>query len=303
MENVITVKNLTKKYRDFTLDHVSFQIPAGSVVGFVGENGAGKSTTMLALLGLISADEGEIELLGHKIGEEQDESWREQIGVVFDSCNFPQGLRVKEIQNILRNMYRTWDDDKFRSYVRRFCLPTDKKIKDFSRGMQMKLSIAAALSHDSRVLILDEATSGLDPVVRNEILDIFREFIEDGERTVFLSSHITSDIEKIADYVMLIHKGKLLFMENKDELLYHYCIVRCSEGQAALIPQELIVGQERNEFEVSVLVKNKKRLLESSFESRAKAEDSSYAIDRAGIEDILIYLVKKQEQGKEGSKR
>lgn len=302
MENVISVKNLTKKYDGFTLDNVSFTIPMGSVVGFVGENGAGKSTTILALLGIISFDQGEVRLLGHRIGErEQDESWREQIGVVFDGCNFPASLKVKQIQKIMRNLYHTWDDEKFLSYVRRFELPMDKAVKDFSRGMKMKLSIATALSHDSRILILDEATSGLDPVVRSEILDIFREFIEDGEHTVFLSSHIISDIEKIADYVMLIHRGRLLLVENKDELLYHYCIVKCSCRQAELIPEELMIGREENEFEVSVLVKNRGKLLESGFESRAKAVDKScYAIDRAGVEDILIYYVKRQEQGKEG---
>lgn len=303
-ENAITVKNLTKKYQGFTLDHLSFQIPTGSIVGFIGENGAGKSTTILAVLGLISFEEGEVELLGHKIGQRSSgEAWREQIGAVFDECNFPAELKVQYIQKIMRNIYRTWDGERFENYLKRFELPTDRKIKDLSRGMKMKLSIAAALSHDSRVLILDEATSGLDPVVRNEILDIFREFIEDGQHTVFLSSHITSDIEKIADYIMLIHKGRLLFTENKDELLYNYCIVRCSEKQAALIPKELIVGKEKNEFEVSVLVKNKRKLSESSFGTKAKAADeNSFAIDRAGIEDILLYAVKAEEKGKEGRK-
>ncbi len=303
MENVITVKNLTKRYEGFTLDNVSFQIPEGAVVGFVGENGAGKSTTMRAILGLVSADKGEVEILEHRIGE-KDQSWREQIGVVFDECNFPGVLKVKYIQKILRNMYRSWDDEKFLKFVTRFELPLDKAVKDLSRGMKMKLSIAVSLSHDSRILILDEATSGLDPVIRNEILDIFREFIEDGKHTVFLSSHITSDIEKIADYIMLIHNGKLLFIENKDEILYNYCIVRCSKKQAELIPEELIMGKEENEFGVSVLVKNKGRLLESSFESRAGAVDESRIVfDRAGVEDILIYLVKKEESGKGGRSR
>lgn len=307
MENAITVNNLTKRYEGFTLDHVSFQIPTGSIVGFVGENGAGKSTTILAILGIIPADEGEVELLGHKIREKkssseavdisQDESWREQIGVVFDECNFSTELNVKYIPEIMKNIYRTWDNERFVRYLKKFELPMNKKVKELSKGMKMKLSLAVALSHDSRLLILDEATSGLDPVIRNEILDIFREFIEDGEHTIFLSSHITSDIEKIADYVMLIHKGRLLFTENKDELLYRYGIVKCSRKQADFIPQELIVGEEENEFGVSVLISDRTRLMESSFPRQAeKVGYSSFALDRAGVEDVLLYAVKSAEK-------
>ena len=167
-ENAITVENLTKVYDGFTLKDVSFKVPAGSVVGFIGENGAGKSTTIKALLGLIPVDKGQVEVLGHKIFmEEKDVTWREQIGVVFDECNFPLGLKGKDVQNMLKNIYRTWDAKKFRDYMDRFEIPMNKKIKDLSKGMKMKLSIAAALSHDSRLLILDEATSGLDPVVRS----------------------------------------------------------------------------------------------------------------------------------------
>ncbi len=306
MENAVTVKNLTKKYEGFTLDHISFTIPTGSVVGFVGENGAGKSTTILAILGIISADEGEVEMLGHPVttgknrsgslegkGQFPDESWREHIGVVFDECNFSAELNLKYISRIMKNIYHTWDEDRFMKYIKKFELPMNKKVKELSKGMKMKLSIAVALSHDSRLLILDEATSGLDPVIRNEILDIFREFIEDGEHTVFISSHITSDIEKIADYVMLIHKGKLLFEENKDELLYNYGIVRCSRKQAELIPRELIMGSEGNEYGVSVLIKDRNKLMESTFPKEAEmAGQSPIALDRVSIEDVLLYFVK-----------
>ena len=297
-ENAITVENLTKVYDGFTLKDVSFKVPAGSVVGFIGENGAGKSTTIKALLGLIPVDKGQVEVLGHKIFmEEKDVTWREQIGVVFDECNFPLGLKGKDVQNMLKNIYRTWDAKKFRDYMDRFEIPMNKKIKDLSKGMKMKLSIAAALSHDSRLLILDEATSGLDPVVRSEILDIFREFIEDEQHTIFLSSHITSDIEKIADYVMLIHKGRLLFTEDKDELLYNYGIVRCSKKQAERIPENLIVGKEVREYETSVLLKNKSRLEESGFFREAqRQEGNTCVVDRAAIEDMLLYIVKSKGQ-------
>ncbi|NBJ91534.1 ABC transporter ATP-binding protein [Parablautia muri] len=294
MENAIIVKNLTKKYDGFQLDNVSFQIPIGSIVGLIGENGAGKSTVIRSILGLMPIDGGEVKVLGHNVkAGEKESSWREQIGVVFDECNFPHGLKVKNIQSIMEKIYHTWDSDKFEVFLKRFELPLNKKVKDLSKGMKMKLSIAAALSHDSRVLILDEATSGLDPVVRNEILDIFREFIEDGAHSVFISSHITSDIEKISDYIMLIHKGKLLLTENKDELLYNYAIVRCTKAQAEMIPEDMIVGIEKNAFETSVLIKDKERFKESSFykEEEQKGENN-FILDRASIEDLLLYIVK-----------
>lgn len=296
-EYAIKVQNLTKPYEGFTLDHISFQIPKGAVVGFIGENGAGKSTTIKAILGLMPVEEGEIELLGHKIQPgSADETWREQLGVVFDECNFPGELKIKYLQKIMKNIYRTWDDEQFKDYLNRFELPYEKKVKELSKGMKMKLSIAVALSHNSKVLILDEATSGLDPVIRNEILDIFREFIEDEQHTVFISSHITSDIEKIADYVMLIHKGRLLFMENKDELLYKYGIVRCTKQQAALIPKDLIAGKDENEYQTNVLIKNRQYLQESAFRQAVGAvSDRDYIIDRASIEDVLLYLVKAEE--------
>ena len=293
-EYAIEVNNLTKEYQDFKLNNISFRIPKGSIVGFVGENGAGKSTTMKAILGLMPIESGEIKILGNKVGIGGDESWREQIGVVFDECNYPQELRVKEIWKILKQIYKTWDDAKFMNCLTAFQLPLDKKIKDLSKGMKMKLSIAAALGHDSRVLILDEATSGLDPVIRNEILDIFQEYTMDEEKAVFLSSHITSDIEKIADYIMFIHKGQLLFYENKDDLIYNYGMVKCSQKQAERIPEEIIVGMQRHAFGVNVLVKNKNLLLENGFEDTDE-EETQPVIDKVSIEDILLYIVKSRE--------
>lgn len=293
-ENAIIVRNLVKHYEGFTLNNISFEIPKGSVVGFVGENGAGKSTTIKAILGLIPVDSGEVELLGYRMKQDENkEAWKEEIGVVFDECNFPLSLKVKNIGTIMKNIYHTWDQRKFKNYLTRFSLPPEKKIKELSKGMKMKVSIAVALSHDSKLLILDEATGGLDPVVRNEILDIFREFIEDAEHTVFLSSHITSDIEKIADYVILIHNGKLVFKENKDELLYHYGIVRCTQEQAQLIPESIILGKEEGRFEISVLIKDKELLTERNFVESAKEKDGVMpVVDKAGIEDILLYIVK-----------
>lgn len=292
-EYVIEVDHLTKKYQDFTLCDVSFKIPAGAIVGFVGENGAGKSTTIKAMLGLMPVEAGDVKILGNQVGS-GDEAWREQIGVVFDECNFPQELRVKDIWNILKNIYKTWDDAGFMEYLTKFDLPLDKKVKDLSKGMKMKLSIATALGHDSKVLILDEATSGLDPVIRNEILDIFREYTMEEDRAVFLSSHITSDIEKIADYIMFIHKGHVLFYENKDDLIYNYGMVRCTAKQAEGIPEEIIAGREENAFGVNILVKNKQMLTDSGFMNVEDTEPVP-VIDRVSIEDILLYIVKNYE--------
>lgn len=297
-QNAVEIRNLTKRYNGFCLDNISFQIPWGCVVGFIGENGAGKSTTIKAMLGLLPFEEGEINVAGHKIREESGtDDWREQIGVVFDECNFPAELRVKHISKSMKYIFRTWDEQRFSEYLIRFDLPLNKKVKELSKGMKMKLSIAAVLSHDSRILILDEATSGLDPVVRNEILDIFREFVEDERHAVFISSHITSDIEKIADYIMLIHKGKLLLYENKDELIYHYGIVRCTGQQADRIPEELIKGKWENSFETSVLVKDRTLFEGDGLEALMEnSRDARPVLDKVTIEDILVYMVKNEVQ-------
>ncbi len=303
-QNAVEVKNLTKRYEGFLLDHISFQIPWGSVVGFIGENGAGKSVTIKAMLGLLSVEEGEAYIAGNDVmNKKSGDDWKEQIGVVFDECNFPVGLKAKNINNAMKYIYKTWKEDRFYSYADQWKIPLNKKIKDLSKGMKMKLSIAVALSHDSRILILDEGTSGLDPVVRSEILDIFREFVEEEEHAVFISSHITSDIEKIADYIMLIHEGSLLLYENKDELIYRYGIVRCSKGQAEKIPEEIVVGKWENAYETSVLVRDRtvfeKGGLEALMESH---KDPHPVLDKIQIEDILIYMAKNgiKDRRKEG---
>lgn len=294
-QNAIEVKNLTKRYGDFCLDHLNFEIPYGSIVGFIGENGAGKTTTIKSILGLCPIETGEIQILGNPVGNTREKSsYKEHVGVVFDECNFPQELKLGDIRKIMKNMYQTWDDAKFKDYISKFELPENKKIKELSKGMKMKTSIAVALSHDSHVLVLDEATSGLDPVVRNEILDIFREFILDEQHAVFLSSHITSDIEKAADYIMLIHKGKLLFKAGKDDLIYNYGVVKCSKEQAAQIPSDIVVGKDENSFETSVLINDRKRLTESGFLATTDVNGMTPVIDRVNVEDIMLYMVKEQ---------
>ncbi len=295
-KNAIEVRNLTKKYGDFEIDNMCFDIPKGSIVGFIGENGAGKSTTMKAILGLVPTESGEIRVLNHPVGKDSvDENWREQISVVFDECNFPNELKAKNINAFMKNIYQTWNENLFKEYLQKFELPVNKKVRELSRGMKMKLSIAVALSHDSRLLILDEATSGLDPVVRNEILDIFREYVEDENHTIFLSSHITSDIEKVADYIMLIHKGNVLLMESKDKLLYEYGMVKCTKEQADKIPTGIIVGREDSSYGTSVLVRDRQSLKENGFVDRYAMDIQQPVIERVGIEDILLYVVKHQK--------
>lgn len=281
MEYAVEVQGLTKRYPGFTLDHVSFAVPSGSIVGFIGENGAGKSTTMKAVLNLIRRDEGSVRLLGREDGAEYPEI-KEQIGVVFDESYFPDNLKIRDVDRIMRSIFRSWESGKFLDYCRRFGLPEKKIVKTFSRGMKMKLSIAAALSHQTKLLIMDEATSGLDPVVRNEILDLFQEFVQEEDHTVFLSSHITSDIERIADYILLIHKGRILLFEDKDTLLYEYGVVRCSWEQAQNLDKALVVGVRRSQFETEVLVRNRKAL----------KEQPDLVVDRASLEDILLFTVK-----------
>ena len=288
MEYALEVRGLTKHYGDFVLDQVFLQVPYGAVVGFIGENGAGKSTTIKAILNLVHKETGDIYLLGHPMegNEKEDGSnqWKEQLGVIFDECNMPVELTAKEIHHIMNELYRTWEEKKYFAYLSKFQVPTDKKVKDLSKGMKMKLSIAIALSHDSRLLILDEGTSGLDPVVRNEIMDIFREFIEDGGHSVLISSHITSDIEKIADYIIILHQGKVVMEETKDDLLEQYAIIQCTKEQMTKIPADQIIGKTENAYGAHVLVKG-----------AAKWKQEGYVVDRASIEDILLYIVKRDE--------
>ena len=227
--NALEIKGLTKHYPAFCLDHIDLTLPMGSVMGFIGENGAGKSTTIFSILGAIRRDGGTVRILGQDTAQGIPLSLKEQIGVVLDECCLPETLNLKDINGIMKAAYRTWNSKTFFRHVHRFFLDETKRIKDYSRGMKMKLSIACALAHDSRLLILDEATSGLDPVTRDELLDLFYEFIQDEQHSIFMSSHITSDLEKICDYVTYIHKGKLILCQEKDGLMQRMGILKCSE--------------------------------------------------------------------------
>jgi len=278
MENVIEIKNLTKKYDDFTLSDVNITLPKGCIMGFIGENGAGKSTTIKLILNLIHRDNGKINVLGLD-NIQNDKRMKEDVGVVFDESNFPDNMNATDVSVVMKHIYKNWDVTVFQSFIQKFSLPLKKTIKEYSRGMKMKLSIAVALSHHAKLLVLDEATSGLDPIVRDEILDVFLEFIQDEEHSIFISSHITSDLEKIADYITFIHKGKIVFSEPKDSLISDFGILKCSNADYANIDKNIIIGCRKNQFGVEALIqKNKLK--------------GNYTIDHANIEDIMLFHIK-----------
>lgn len=281
MKEVLQVEGLTKKYADFTLENISFSIPEGTIMGLIGENGAGKSTTINAILDLIKKDRGRVSFWGKELSSSRQ--IREDIGVVFDGINFYETLTPSKVGKISAAAYRQWDEALYRDYLDRFCLPADKEIKVLSKGMKMKLCIAAALSHRPKLLILDEATSGLDPVMREDILDVFLEFVQDENHSIMMSSHITTDLEKVADYITFIHQGRVLFTKAKDELRYNYGIIRCGSAFFERMDKEDILTFRKEEYQWNVLVADKEA-------ARRRYKDA--VIDNASIDDILLLYVK-----------
>jgi ABC-2 type transport system ATP-binding protein len=280
MEYALTLENVTKEYKDFKLDHINIHLPKGCIMGFIGENGAGKSTTIKLIMDLVKRDEGIITILG-KDNKTELNSIKENIGIVMDELCFPENLNAREISKVMKKVYKTWDENKFYHFLQRFSIVKDKSIKEYSRGMKMKLSIAVSLSHDSKILILDEATSGLDPIVREEILDIFLEFIQDESNSIFVSSHIISDLEKICDYITFIHRGKIVFSESKDDLLDKYGILKCTEEELESLNPAAIKGVRKNKFGIEALV----------LKDEIKG---NHVIDKADIEDIMIFYIREQ---------
>ena len=281
MSAAVEVKNLQKSYSGFALQNVSFCVPQGSIVGLIGENGAGKTTTIKAMLNLIDIEGGEISVLGSssKLANET----REEIGVVFDDLCFHENLSVSQIGRVMQGLYKKWDMALFRQYCQRFSLDGKKRVGELSKGMKMKLSITAALSHWPRLLILDEATSGLDPVMRDEILDVFLDFIQEEQNSILLSSHITSDLEKVADYIVFLHQGKVIFSLPKDTLLYQYGILRCRTEEFHQMDKADILAYRKKDFEWEVLVANK---------GKAAQKYKKCVIDPATIEEIMLLYSK-----------
>ena len=281
INNVIELKNVVKDYGDFKLEHISFAVPEGSVCGFIGQNGAGKTTTINLILDIINRDEGEISLFGKPV--DQDHAYvREDVGVVFDEMGFHEFMTAKDINIMMKNIYKNWDEVAFFDYLKKFSLPSKKKCGAFSRGMRMKLQISVAMSHKAKLLIMDEPTSGLDPIVRNEMIGIFRDFVVEEDHTILLSSHITGDLEKIADEVVFIDGGKIVFSGNKDEILEKHGILKCKKEEASKVSEALIVGVEKEAYSTSILVNDR--------QAAAKLYPDM-VIEEAALEDIMIYYV------------
>ena len=281
-ENALEVYRLTKRYPDFLLNEVSFAVPRGTIVGLIGENGAGKSTTIKAILNLVKKDAGQIEILGRK-EQEIDFDTRNRIGVVFDKHNFPASMSPNNLGKLLETVYPLWDRNLYWELLKKLSLPVNRKIKKLSKGMKMKLAIAVALSHHSEILILDEATSGLDPIVRDDILDILLEFVQEENHSILVSSHITSDLEKIADYIVFLHEGRVVFSKPKDELRYYYGIMKCGAAQFEKIDRADIVAYRKQDFEWQILVADRN-------EAQKKYPDS--IIDPATLDDIMLLFIK-----------
>ena len=281
--NAIEIKGLTKHYKDFSLENLDLTLPAGCVLGLVGENGAGKSTTIRLIMDALERDGGTVSVLGVDNQSKAFQDLKEDIGVVLDETFVPEILSAKQLGKIMAGTFRNWDQAAYDGWLTRLGLPQDKRFKDYSRGMTMKLGIAAALSHGARLLLLDEATGGLDPMVREELLEVFADFAAQDGHAVLLSSHIVSDLERICDYIAFLHKGKLMMCEEKDVLLDRYGILKCTREQLRNIPEEAVHGKRVGAYGVEALV-------EREFMPR------DVVVDRATLEDIILYLSKEERQ-------
>ena len=277
--NAIELKGLIKEYPGFRLGSLDLALPSGSIMGLVGENGAGKSTTIKLIMNAIKRDAGSVSVLGVDNHSRAFSGIKEDIGVVLDEAYYPEVLNSRDVGCVMAKTYRHWEPDTYENYLQRFGLPQDKAFRDYSRGMKMKLAIAVALSHQAKLLILDEATSGLDPMVRDEILDIFNEYTRQEDRSILLSSHIVSDLEKICDYIAFLHKGQLLLCEEKDRLLEEYALVRLSRERLADLPENSVVGVESDPYGVRALV-------------RRDMVPHDLPLEHTNLEDIILFLAK-----------
>ena len=281
--NAIEIRSLCKHYKGFSLDDLNLDLPYGCVLGLVGENGAGKSTTIRLIMDALERDGGTVSVLGADNQSKEFLDLKEDIGVVLDETFVPEVINARQMGKIMAGTYKNWDQAVYDGWIRRFELPLDKKFKDYSRGMTMKLGIAAALSHNAKLLLLDEATGGLDPMVREELLEVFADFAAQDGHAVLLSSHIVSDLERICDYIAFLHKGRLVLCEEKDLLLDKYGILKCSKEQLANIPEEAVHGKRVGTYGVEALV-------EREFMPR------DAVVDRASLEDIILYMVKGEQK-------
>lgn len=279
--NILEIEKLTKDYKKFRLDNISFILPEGAIMGLIGENGAGKTTIINLITGSVKASGGKIKIFGRD-RECLSEDDFALIGTVLADCSFPEEMTVTMAEKVLSGLYKNWDRDKFFSYAEKFGLPLKKKIKTFSTGMKMRLEIAAALSHNARLLILDEVTNGLDPAARMEVLDMLLDFIQDERCSVLISSHIVGDLEKICDYITFIHRGRLVFSENKDDLLEEYAIINIDDARLKELDENAVVAVNKTSCSQTALVLKDK--IPGGFECQ-----------KAGIEDIMVYYIKRSD--------
>lgn len=281
--NAIEIKGLEKRYDGFQLGSFDLTLPSGCIMGLVGENGAGKSTTIKLIMNAIGRDAGEISVLGVDNRSAEFRDVKEDIGVVLDEAYFPEVMSARNVGKVMALTYKNWDATAFEGYLKKFSLTPDKIFKDYSRGMRMKLAIAAALSHGAKLLILDEATSGLDPMARDELLDIFNDFTRDENCSILLSSHIVSDLEKICDYIAFLHKGRLVLCEEKDRLLEEYALIRLTEERLRELPEESIISRRASSYGTEALV------LRGGIPAAIPTEHTS-------LEDIILFLAKGDER-------
>ena len=278
--NAIELSHMQKSFGDFAIRDLNLTVPSGTICGLVGENGAGKSTTIRLLMGALRPDSGTAAVLGVDVSSPEFQQVKEDVGVVLDEAYFPESLNAVQVGKIMAATYRRWDQKLYDGYLKRFDLPPSKQFKDFSRGMRMKLAIAVALSHQPKLLVLDEATAGLDPIVRDEVLDIFNEFTREEDHSILISSHILSDLEKLCDYIAFIHQGNLLFCEEKDRLLEEYGIFTDSAEQLECLLPEAIVAREPNGYGgVRALI-------------RRDLAPAGFQLEKPSVEDIVLFLVK-----------
>jgi ABC-2 type transport system ATP-binding protein len=287
MENILEIKNVKKSFKDFTLNNISFNLPKGFITGFIGPNGSGKTTTIKLIMNLLKKDSGEIKVFGldHVTHEKQIKN---RIGFVYDENHFYEELTVDEMKRVIAPLYHKWDEKQFKRYIKEFGLAPNKKIKEFSRGMKVKFSLAIALSHHADLLIMDEPTSGLDPVVRSEILDILYNVIQDENKGVFFSTHITSDLDRIADYIVMIYNGEILFCTTKDELIEKHCIIK---GSLSLLNSETsknLIGIRKNDYGFDALTADRKLA--------AALTKAGALMDKPTLEDIMLYYTRKEHR-------
>ncbi len=281
MDYVLELENVSKRYEDFGLKNVSFKVPRGCICGFIGQNGAGKSTTIRAIMDIIKRDGGEIRVFGQDMTKNGAEL-KEKIGIVFDEMGFHDFLTPNQLNTIMKNVYKNWREEVFFEYLKRFSLPKKKRCGAFSRGMRMKLQIAVALSHEAELLVMDEPTSGLDPIVRNEILQIFQEYVMEENHTILLSSHITGDLERLADEVIFIDKGRIVLSGNKDEILEKHALIKCGKEEAAQLVGDAFVSQRPSAFCVEVLTNDGEEV---------RKRYPHLVMESTTLEDIMIFYV------------